>query len=112
MSNTANWSYTNTATVRPFVRQDLMTGESEYGEPYTIACTWAASNEMERDLGGQSGARGAEFIGRHVIYTEDPRPKYLDMIMFDGSNGWEEIRSVTNWDMSFFGETPDFRLVT
>ncbi|VFT07340.1 glycoprotein [Pseudomonas aeruginosa] len=39
-------------------------------------------------------------------------PKYLDLIQFDGSNGWEEIRSVTNWDMSFFGEDPDFLLVT
>lgn len=44
--------------------------------------------------------------------TEDRRPKYLDLIHFDGSNGWEEIRSVTNWDMSFFGEQPDFLLVT
>ncbi|MCO3959487.1 glycoprotein [Pseudomonas aeruginosa] len=36
----------------------------------------------------------------------------MDLIQFDGSNGWEEIRSVTSWDMSFFGEQPDFLLVT
>ncbi|QFY99415.1 glycoprotein [Pseudomonas aeruginosa] len=51
-------------------------------------------------------------MSRHQIYTEDRRPKYLDLIQFDGSNGWEEIRSVTSWDMSFFGEQPDFLLVT
>ena len=112
MSNTANWSYTNTATVRPFVAVDLMSGKTTYGDPFDIACTWAASNEMEREAGGQSGAHGAEFVSRHVIYTEDPRPKYLDLIQFEGSDGWEQIRARTSWDMSLFGETPDFRLVT
>ncbi|HCF2125413.1 TPA: hypothetical protein NH984_006374, partial [Pseudomonas aeruginosa] len=73
---------------------------------------WTAKSEQMREEGGQSGARGAEFVSRHQIFTEDRRPKYLDLIQFDGSNGWEEIRSVTNWDMSFFGEQPDFLLVT
>lgn len=112
MSATANWSYTNIATVKPFVSIDMMSGQTIYGEPFEIACTWAAKNEMMRAEGGQSGAQGAEFISRHMIYTEDKRPKYLDLIQFDGSDGWEEIRSVTNWDMSFFGEEPDFLLVT
>lgn len=106
MSQTANWSYTNVATVKPFVSIDLMSGQTIYGEPYEIACTWAAKSEQARD------ERGAEFVSRHQVYTEDKRPKYLDMIQFDGSDGWEEIRSVTSWDMSFFGEEPDFLLVT
>ena len=42
MSNTANWSYTNTATIKPFLSLDLMTGVKVYGEPYDIACTWVA----------------------------------------------------------------------
>lgn len=112
MSATANWSYTNIATVRPFVSIDMMTGETVYGAEFDIACTWTAESKMERESGGQSGARGAEFLSQHIIFTEDKRPKYLDQISFDGSNGWEEIRSVTNWDMSFFGEEPDFKLVT
>lgn len=112
MSNTANWSYTNEATIRPFISIDQMTGETLYGEEYTIACTWEAKHELVRAGGGQSGAQGAEFVSRHMIYTEDKRPKYLDMIKFTGSAGWEQIRSVTNWDMSFFGEEPDFLLVT
>lgn len=106
MSTTANWSYTNTATVRPFVSIDLMTQESVYGEEYQIACTWTAKSEQARD------DNGAEFVSRHMIYTEDKRPKYLDKIQLNGSTEWEEIRSVTGWDMSPFGEEPDFLLVT
>lgn len=112
MSNTANWSYANTATVRPFQSVDQWSGETIYGEEYTIACTWTAESQQEREMGGQSGARGNEFVSRHIIFTEDPRPQYLDLIQLNGSEEWEEIRSRTQWDMSFFGETPDYRLVT
>ncbi|GAB1837144.1 hypothetical protein [Achromobacter xylosoxidans] len=106
MSATANWSYTNVATIRPFLSIDMMTGETVYGPEFEIACTWAAKSQQVR------ANDGAEFVSKHEIFTEDRRPKYLDQISFDGSNGWEEIRSVTNWDMSFFGEEPDLKLVT
>lgn len=112
MSATANWSYTNVATVKPRLKMDLKTQQTIYGDEYQIACTWEAKNENVRDAGEQGGAQGSEFISRHMIYTEDARPKYLDLIQFEGSDGWEEIRSRTNWDMSFFGEQPDFLLVT
>jgi len=105
MSNTANWSYTNVATIRPRTGTNSW-GDGIYGTEYTIACTWAAEASQQR------GNDGAEFVARHAIYTEDLRPKFLDMIQFEGSNGWEEIRSVTLWDMSFFGETPDVKLIT
>ncbi len=109
MSATAAWSYTNVATVRPFVSIDLMTQATIYGDEYEIACTWAAKSEQMRD------DDGAEFVSRHEIFTEDERPKYLDMILLAGDDpvtGWQEIRSRTWWDMSFFGEAPDFKLVT
>lgn len=114
MSSVARWSYKNTATVKPFVSMDDWTGATVYGPEYTIACTWTADSEQVRETGGQSGARGAEFVSKHTIFTEDRRPKYLDLIMFDGSDGWEEIRAVTSWDMSSLGEpdSPDFKLVT
>ncbi len=112
MSATANWSYTNVATVRPFLSLDQWTGQAVYGEPYEIACTWTADNSQERMAGGQGGSQGAEFIAKHTIFTEDRRPKYLDLIIFDGSDGWEEIRAVMTWDMSPFGEIPDYKLVT
>ncbi|MFV0411146.1 MAG: hypothetical protein ACK5LJ_16035 [Paracoccus sp. (in: a-proteobacteria)] len=105
MSSTANWSYANTATVKPYLGQDEW-GNASYGAEYTIACTWAAKAEQQRD------ATGAEFVTQNQIYTEDARPKFLDLIKLNGSDRWDEIRNVTGWDMSFFGEIPDFLLVT
>lgn len=111
MSSVARWSYKNIATVKPFISLDQWTGQAIYGPEFGIACTWTAGAEQVRETGGQSGA---EFVSKHLIFTEDTRPKYLDMIMFTGSDGWEQIRSVTSWDMSSLGEpdSPDFKLVT
>lgn len=106
MSRTSRWAYTNTATIKPFERMESWSGEVIYGEPYEIACTWTAEAKQHRD------GKGAEFVSTNVIFTEDTRPKYLDMIQLGGEGDFQEIRSVTNWDMSFFGETPDLKLVT
>jgi len=105
VSSTANWSYTNTATVKPFLGMSEWGGTS-YGPEYTIACTWTAVSQQQRD------DNGAEFVSRFEIFTEDARPKMLDMIQLEGDAEWQEIRSRTWWDMSFFGETPDYKLVT
>lgn len=109
MSNTANWSYTNVATVRPFLSKDKF-GSPSYGPEYEIACTWTAIGQQRRlpsiDGGGQ------EFIAQQEVFTEDTRPKYLDQIRFDHSNGWQTIKHVTSWDMSPFDEAPDFKLTT
>src|SRR5699024_7422190 len=96
---------TNTATVKPYVGMDDW-GGSVFGEPFEIACTWAAKSEQMRD------SLGAEFVTRNQIYTEDHRPRYLDLILLNGSTDWQEIRAVTGWDMSFFDEVTDFLLVT
>ncbi|MBL4278848.1 hypothetical protein H8F10_13075 [Vibrio fluvialis] len=106
MSNTANWSYTNTAIVRPLISFDQWTQQSIYGDEYEIACTWEAKSEQMRD------SNGAEFVTKNIIYTEDVRPKHLDLIKLNGKDNFEEIRDVTEWDMSFFGETPDYKVVT
>lgn len=106
MSNTANWSYTNSATVKPFLSLDMMTGVKVYGEPYEIACTWVAKSAQTRDNDGQ------EFVSRFEVYTEDDRPQYLDLILLSGDDEWQEVRARTHWDMSFFGEKPDYLLVT
>lgn len=111
MSSTASWTYTNVATVRPVIGLDEYGGPA-FGEQYQIACTWTAESKLETGLGGQSGSRGQEFVSRHTIYTEDPRPQYGDELIFEGSDGWEKIRSRTNWDMSFFGQIPDYKLIT
>lgn len=108
MSTTANWSYTNTATVRPFVSEDTFNGEIVYGDEFEIACTWAAESKEMRD------ATGAEFVSSYIIWSEDNRPKHRDLIKLNTTapTDWQEIRSHMEWDCSFFGELPDFRTVT
>lgn len=106
MSKTARWSYTNTATVKPLLGFDQWTQQSTYGDEYTIDCTWEAKSEQMRD------SEGNEFVTKNIIYTEDSRPKYLDLIKLNGKDYFEEIRTVNEFDMSFFNETPDFELVT
>lgn len=105
MSETSNWSYTNVATIKPRIGESEW-GGVEYGPEYEIACTWTAKAEQMRD------SNGAEFVSRSQIFTEDKRPKYLDMIRLNGSEQWQEIRGVNEWDMSFFDEEPDILLVT
>ena len=106
MSEISRWVYTNTAAVKPFVSIDSWTGQVTYGPEFEIACTWTAEATQQRDQ------VGSEFVSKYVFFTEDPRPKYLDMIKRNGHDDWDEIRAVTEWDMSPFGDTPDFRLVT
>lgn len=109
MSSLSDWTYTNTATVRPYVSEDMEGGGILYGDAYQIACTWTAKAEQRRD------ASGAEFVTRNIIWTEDQRPKHRDLITLnDGSELEQEIRTVTGWDMSPFDEPdrPDFELVT
>lgn len=107
MSLISRWSYTNTATVKPFVSEDGENGGITYGTPYEIACTWTAEAKQARD------DRGFEFVSAYVIYTEDARPQYRDSILInDPGAPWQEIRARTSWDMSPFNDTPDYKLVT
>lgn len=112
MSAIARWSYKNKAFVRPFLGQDEWGGGKSYGEAYQIACNWAAIQMQERNVGGESGSLGVERILKHEVYTEDDRPKYLDLISLGDSDEWEEIRQKTGWDMALFNDTMDFKLLT
>ncbi len=110
MSSVGRWTYTNTATVRPRATQtgDGWSHGKEYGDEYTIDCTWNAISETASDDDGN------EFVAKYEIFTEDSRPGYLDQIKINSTNArWATIRSVTEWDMSPFGEadSPDFKLV-
>lgn len=111
MSATANWSYTNTATVKPFVSEDGMTGVIEYGEPFDIACTWAAE---AKTFNNSASKGGGEYVSNYITWSEDPRPKARDLILLHSpvATEWQEIRDHIEWDMSFFGETPDYRTIT
>lgn len=108
MSSVARWSYKNTARVRPFIDENLETGEIEYGPEFEIACTWAAESKEMRD------ATGAEFVSNYIIWAEDPRPKHRDLILLNTETlaDWQEIKSHMAWDMAMFDDTPDYRTVT
>lgn len=112
MSSIARWSYKNTATVRPFIAEDGETGGITYGEEYEIACSWSADAKQFREAQAPAG-RSEEFVSAYIIYTEDPRPKYRDMILINYPDApWQEIRAHMNWDMAMFADSPDFKLVT
>lgn len=107
MSKTAEWVYTNIATVRPFLGENGMTGEIDYGAAYQIACTWTAESKQTTGNGGE------EFVSTYTIYTQDARPRYLDRILIDDPIAVEQtILSHTSFDMSFFSESNDYKLVT
>lgn len=106
MSKIARWSYKATARVRPFLSRNTWDGTATYGEEYSIACNWVAASEQHTDSDGR------EFVSRHIIYTEDLRPQYLDLIALESGNDWQEIRARTEWDMAMFSDVPDVKLVT
>ncbi len=107
MSKIARWSYKSVAVVRPFIAMDGMSGESVYGAPYEILCNYIADAKQERD------GKGADFISAYLIYTEDSRPQYLDLILLDEPEiDEQEIRARTVYDMKLFNDTNDYKLVT
>lgn len=118
MSDVANWSYTSIIVIKPFIRNDDYYQQPVYGEPYEILGAFRAETVQARDN------TGAEFLGRHTIWTEDVRPKYLDrVISLEGIEVDEEIRSVTVDDAKMLlprskraaatrEQKTDFKLVT
>lgn len=122
MSTTANWSYTNVATVYPVIRgggkwDDTIT----YGPPYLIDCTWQSSNEVVKD------DMGKEFVTNNVFYTElkrnsvDVQKPERGFYIAKGDTtsqsdprvaGADIIITVKEDDMSFFGEEPDYEIRT
>lgn len=115
MSSLSRWVYTNVATVYPYEGQDTFNGGVLVGTPYLIACTWTGKAETRTD------ADGSEFVTRNVFWTEHQGIKRLDKISKGDTTAltWinakaEEVRAVTDYDMSPFGErdSPDFEIVT
>lgn len=115
MSVTANWSYTNVATLWANLGRDPETREPLWGEPYTIACTFATMGDTQTDDNGQ------EFVPQDTVWHEDQvEIKAGDRVVIGESvddhasppNRAKSIRKVGGWDMSFFGEEPDFVFYT
>ncbi|MEX9580504.1 hypothetical protein AB7Y04_01085 [Providencia rettgeri] len=122
MSNTAEWVYTNVATVYPVTRGGGRYGdEIIYGTPYLIDCTWQSSNEVVKD------DMGKEFVTNNVFYTElkrngvDVQSPERGFYIAKGDTtsqsdprvaGADIIITVKEDDMSFFGEEPDYEIRT
>lgn len=120
VSSLARWSYSNVATVWPFVGRDPRTQAETYGAPYTIACTWISG--AGRNRSGAAGTRtdlgGLEYLVKQTYYTEDQRPVFRDMIAAGTHAGTfqearaDKVREVKSYDMSPFGEpdSPDLEV--
>lgn len=115
MSRTSAWSYTNVATIWPEGSgRDPVTREPVPVEPYTIACTFEAGGDLQANDNGQ------EFSPRYTVYHEDKRPIAVGARILIGASSTdaappaaaETVRRTGMWDMSFFGEEPDFVIWT
>lgn len=114
MSATANWSYTNVATIWPNLGRDPETREPLWGEPRTIACTFATMGDTQTDDNGQ------EFVPQDTVWHEDQAEiKAGDRVVIGEElvgalppARAKPIRKVGGWDMSFFGEEADFVFYT
>lgn len=121
MSATSEWVYTNVATVWPLGAFDDWTGAQTYGDPYLIACTWTA------DAKTATNDYGKEFVSQQTIYTESKRngsavrlPQRDDYIAHGDMTSQpdpiaakaDKIVTVRDYDMSFFGEDPDYEIMT
>lgn len=120
MSATANWVYTNLATIYPRTYDDWKSTWVT-DAPYLIDCTWTANNEVAVD------DTGKEFTTNLIFFTELKRagadvtmPK-RDWYIARGDTttqadplkaGANVIKAVTEWDMSFFEEEPDYKVMT
>ena len=112
MSSIARWSYKNTATVKPFLSVDGMTGKKVYGTEYDIACGFIDNVRQESvGVGTGSGVVGLSRDFVNKIYTEDARPKRGDMIKTSYSD-FVEIKNRTVYEMAAFNVTDDFLLET
>lgn len=108
MSETAEWAYTNTATVWPVLPETDSWGGSvpSYGAPYQINCTWSGGGEET-----STTPDGREFVPKYKFFHEDKRVKYGDLIakgVQTDQLAADPIQNHTEYDMSFFEEEPDF----
>lgn len=113
MSSIARWSYTEDAEVQAVLGFDSVAQTDILGEKYTIKCSWQEKSETR-----MSPESGEEFVSSRIYSTEDPRPKFGDMIrpisdLVDGED-WQRIKTKDTYPMTAFGkrEKPDFGLVT
>lgn len=115
MSATARWSYTNQATLwLQTGKRDPYTRELLFDGPHVIACTFKNMGETQTDDSGQ------QFVPRDTVWHENPLAIQVgDRIVIGAAiedaappASAKTIKKVGGWDMSPFGEEPDFVLFT
>lgn len=113
MSAAANWSYTASATLWPWLGRDDWTGQETFGPPVVIACDYAAESKIRTD------DLGREFTSRQVIYTERADVKMGDRVLIGEhanpspivAGAWE-VRAVKRSADTFDRIADDYELVT
>lgn len=114
MSATARWSYTNSATIWRQGPRDPVTREPTWEAPIVIDCTFESDGKL------QTTDNGEQFTPNHTVYHEDARKigsgdRILVGEVSDAATppeNSEVIQRTGMFDMSFFGEDPDFVIYT
>lgn len=101
-----DWAHTSEIRCQEPATRDEWSGTEVAGEEYTVDGTWQVSEAVAPILGGD----GKEFVPRHTVFTNDPKPKYLHKIKI--GDEWETVMAVQSWDRSMFGEPPTYKLET
>lgn len=103
---------TNTATVWPISTDQY--GQPSAGTPYTIAATWIDTGDTQTDQDGN------QFVPQSTFYTLDARPERGDYIAKGDQTATssphtaqaQEIKKVTQFDISQFGDPAEYEVFT
>lgn len=114
MSAAAAWANTATATHWPRTGRDGWTGAESFGAPATFACDYKSEAKRMTD------ATGAEFVTRHVLYTERSTIARGDYVLIGTSTaidpttvqGAEEVKAVTRFNDTFDRLADDYMVAT
>lgn len=114
MSAAASWSYTARATLWALQSRDGWTGAAQFASPVTFRCDYKSEAKRMTD------PAGAEFVTRHMLYTERSDIRRGDFVLIGTSTapdpttvqGAEEVRSVTRFADTFDRKADDFMVAT
>lgn len=114
MSAAASWA--NTATATHWARQarDGWTGGETFAAPVAFACDYKSEARKLVD------ASGAEFVSRHILYTERATIQRGDYVLIGSStatdptvvSGAEEVKAVTRFNDTFDRKADDYMVAT
>ena len=114
MSAAAAWANTARATLWSLLGRDGWSGGLQFAAPATFRCDYKSEARRMTD------ATGAEFVTRHMLYTERADIKRGDFVLIGTSTetdpttvtGAEEVRSVTRFGDTFDRRADDYVVAT